>query len=145
LAELEKEYLEEVEYSKQERWLSNNMDIKVVNQQGEEIKQEYKEVKEPETIAVKLDEYMLPSIASIFDLKPNEIDQYKEELKTLYEYAKTQTELRTPEALKWVIRSLQGQIGSPPFGERWITYLNRYVKLRMEKNKIEEEIKSFER
>jgi len=121
------------------------MDIKVVNQQGEEIKQEYKEVKEPETIAVKLDEYMLPSIASIFDLKPNEIDQYKEELKTLYEYAKTQTELRTPEALKWVIRSLQGQIGSPPFGERWITYLNRYVKLRMEKNKIEEEIKSFEK
>jgi len=121
------------------------MDIKVVNQQGEEVKQEYKGMKEPETVAVKLDEYMLPSIASIFGLKLNEISQYKEELKTLYEYAKTQTEQRTPEALKRVIRSLQGKIGSPPFGERWITYLNRYVKLRMEKNEIEEEIKSFER
>jgi hypothetical protein len=120
------------------------MDIKIVDREGKEVKQEKTEVKEPETIAVKLDEYMLPSIASLFDLKPQEVGKYKEELKTLYEYAKTQTNERTPEALKWVIRSLQGKIGSPPFGERWITYLNRYVRLRMEKNKIEEEIKSFE-
>lgn len=120
------------------------MDIKIVDNKGQDVKQEEKEVKEPETITVKLDDYLLPSIASLFDIKPTEVGQYKEKLKTLLEYAKSQTQEKTPEALKWVIRSLQGKIGSPPFGERWINYLHRYIVLRQEKKKIEDEIKSFE-
>lgn len=120
------------------------MDIKIVDENGQVAKESVVAAKEPETVTVRLEDYLLPSIASLFDIKPSEIGEYKEKLKVLLKYARTQTNERTPEAIKWAIRSLQGKIGSPPSGERWINYLHRYITLRMEKEEIEEKIKSFE-
>lgn len=75
--------------------------------------------------------------------KDSEYGQNQDNLQLLLKYAKSQTDDHSPESLKWVIRSLEMKLGSPPLSEKRITYLSRYVYLEMESKKIEKEKERF--
>ena len=73
------------------------MDIKVLDQQGQEIKQEEKKV-EADYYETRPDGVLLiEQIGQLFDFKPSEIHSYKTEIQTLIDYAKTKTEDHSPE------------------------------------------------
>jgi hypothetical protein len=76
---------------------------------------------------------------------PSSLSKYSDSLRTLLEYAKTQTEDHSPESLKWVVRSLEMKLGSPPFSEDRIKYIARYAYLLNESKKLDKEKKKFER
>jgi hypothetical protein len=90
------------------------------------------------------DEIVLNSIGQIFDFKPSEISQYKDKLGTIIEYARTQTDDKSPEGLKWAIRSLQGKVGTPPLGEKWVNYLAQYAYIKMESMNMAKEVEKYE-
>jgi len=69
--------------------------------------------------------------------------KYTPEIKTLYNWVKTQTKDLSPENIKWTIRELQLKLGTPPFGEDRAKHLSRFAYLDMEGKKIEEEKKKY--
>lgn len=69
---------------------------------------------------------------------------YKHDIQILLDYAKSQTKDHSPENLKWIIRSLELKLGTPPLAEKRIKWLARYAYLSMESKKIEDEKKQFE-
>lgn len=84
------------------------------------------------------------SIASVMGIeRDSELAQYKNKIGTLLEYAKSQTTDHSLESLKWVIRSLELKIGTPPFAEKRINYIARYAYLMMEGKKIDKEKEQF--
>lgn len=121
------------------------MDIKIISPEtGKEAIPEA-EREESKTVPVVTGDLLINSVGQMFDFKPSEVGKYKDQISTLIEYAKTQTEDRTPEGLKWAIRSLQGKVGTPPLGEKWVTYLTRYAYLKLESLKLKEQINKYER
>lgn len=68
----------------------------------------------------------------------SERSQYKDQLQTVLKWAK-QEGYKNPDDLKWMIRSLQTKLGTPPLTERWITRVARYAFLDMETQKMKEE------
>lgn len=121
------------------------MDIKIVNEKGEVEQTKPQEQKESETVPVPKEELEINSVGSLFDLKPSEIGEYADQIGTLLEYAKSMTDDHSREGLLWAIRELQYKVGTPPLGEKMITYLTKYAYLKLEDKKIEEEIKKYER
>lgn len=120
------------------------MDIKILDEQGVEKTQE--EVKEPvNEQPYKLGELLVPQIAEMFNLNPNELTENKAKLNTVLDYAKTQTDDHTAEGLKWAIRKLQDRVGTPPLGQKWLPYLAEYAFVAMETTKWNEKMESFER
>lgn len=86
------------------------------------------------------------AIADVMGIEKNsDIGKYSEKLNTLLDYAKSQTKDHSPESLKWVIRSLELKLGTPPFAEDRINFIARYAYLLMDEKKINEEKKKFER
>lgn len=71
--------------------------------------------------------------------------RYDAELGTLLAYAKSQTTDHSPQSLKWVIRSLEMKLGSPPFGEDRVKYVRNYAYLLLQEKKLREEKQKFER
>lgn len=120
------------------------MQIKIVDNQGEEIVEEPREAKEPAE-TTNYDDILITSVGQLFDMKPSEMGVSKDKIQLLIDYACTQTDERTPEAIKWVIRSLQGKVGTPPLGEKWINYLSKYAYLKLEGLKLKKEAENFER
>ena len=120
------------------------MDIKIISRETgkEEVPQAPRE--EATTSAIKLGDLMTQQVGQMFDFKPSEVGQYKDQINTLIEYAKTCTEDRSPEAIKWAIRSLQGKVGTPPLGEKWVTYLTKYAYLKLEGLKLQKEVERYE-
>ena len=125
------------------------MDIKVVDDlTGEEIKtdgQEIKELKQSDTSPVKIGEIMVQQVGQIFDLTPIQCQKYINKLNTLIDYAKTQTDDHTAEGIKWAVRSLQGKVGTPPLGQKWLPYLTEYAHLKLESIEREKMLNKFER
>ena len=120
------------------------MDIKIVDPQGEEVVEEPGETKEPgET--TNFTSNLLTSVGQLFDLRPVEMGAMKEKINLLIDYAKTQTDDHTPEGIKWAIRALQGKVGTPPLGEKWVNYLSKYCYLKLEGLKVKEETEKYER
>lgn len=120
------------------------MEIKVVNQSGEEIVEEPRVVGEPgET--TNYDDILITSVGQLFDMKPSEMGAMKDKINLLIDYARTQTDETSPESIKWAIRSLQGKVGTPPLGEKWINYLSKYAYLKLEGLKLQKETEQFER
>lgn len=74
----------------------------------------------------------------------SDFNKYQSNLKTLVDYAKSQTTDHSPENLKWIVRSLNAKLGSPPFGEDRIKFISRYTYLLNESKRIDEEKKKFE-
>jgi hypothetical protein len=123
------------------------MDIKIIdtvtNEENKPI-----EIKEPESepaITGLTDEYISNSVGQLFDLKPSEMGLFSNKIQTLIEYAKTQTDDKSPEGIKWALRSLQGKVGTPPLGEKWINYLGKYAYLKLEQIKLDKEAKKYEK
>ena len=71
-------------------------------------------------------------MGQLFDLTPVQCQKYANKLRTLIDYAETQTDDRSVIGIKWAIRSLQGKVGTPPLGQKWIAYLTEYAHLKLE-------------
>lgn len=119
------------------------MDIKIVDPQGEEVKQETRPEPEPKDQLVT-GELLLQQIATLFDLKMNDVSHYKPKLLTLIDYAKSKTTDHTPEGLKWAIRELSFRVGTPPLGEKMIDYLTLYAHLKTDHARLEKQISKIE-
>jgi len=121
------------------------MDIKIINQMGEEVKQEApKEPAESDTTPVKTGELEVDAVGALFDLKPSEIGEYMDKINTLLDYAKSQTTDHSREGLLWAIRDLEYKVGTPELGEKLINYLSKYAYLKLEQKKLDEEVKKYE-
>src|SRR3990167_11027857 len=118
------------------------MDIKIVGTTGEEVKQE--PMKESDSLPVITGDLMVQSVGQMFDMRPAEILTWKEKIGLLIDYAKTQTDDRTPEGIKWAIRSLQGRVGNPPLGEKGVNYLSKYSRLKLDEIRIKKEVEQYE-
>jgi hypothetical protein len=93
-----------------------------------------------------MDGYLERSIGSVLGLETSsELSVNKAKINTLLNYAKSQTEDHSPENLKWVIRSLELKLGTPPFAEKRVNWLSRYAYLLTEEKKIQKEKEAFER
>lgn len=69
--------------------------------------------------------------------------RYNDKVDTLLEYVQTQTKDWSPESVKWVIRSLELKLGTPPFSEKRINYVAQYAWLCMETQRLSEEKEKF--
>jgi len=83
-------------------------------------------------------------VAQLFDLKTNEVSEYKGKLQTLIDYAKSVSEDHTPEGIKWAIRELSFKVGTPPLGEKMINYLSLYAYTRSQRDELDSKLKKFE-
>ena len=116
------------------------MDIKVVNPV------EVVDVKSPAVTSGSPDDSMQREVGKVLGIEnESEFNKYQPSLKTLTDFAKTQTKDQSPESLKWVIRNLEVRLGTPPFAEDRVKFITRYVYLLSEERKISEEKKKFER
>jgi hypothetical protein len=77
--------------------------------------------------------------------KDSEFGRYQDKINTLLSYAKSQTDDHSPENLKWIIRSLEMKLGSPPLAEKRISFVARYAWLLQEESKLKKEKEAFER
>lgn len=123
-------------------------DIKIVDEKGVEKPQETpSEFKSENNISApvlpQMQETAMFQVVGLDD--PNEQSQYRTKAQTLLEYAKSETDDHSPENLKWIIRSLELKLGTPPFAEKRVNYLARYAWLAMEEKKISKEKLAFER
>ena len=69
--------------------------------------------------------------------------RYKDKVDTLMEYVKSQTKDLSPENVKWIIRSLELKLGTPPFTEKRINYVAQYAYLCMETQRLEKDKEKF--
>lgn len=107
--------------------------------------EEAREIRPPEGLDTPITEDLqIRAIAQAVGLEDDsEFELSKEKLQTLLDYAKSQTKDHSPESLKWAIRVLETKTGTPPFGEKLVSYLARYAYLVMEKSKIDQELGVF--
>lgn len=123
-------------------------EIKIVDENGVEKAQEPKsELKSENNISSpvlpELQEKAIFQVVGLDDA--NEQSAYRHKAQTLLDYAKSQTDDHSPENLKWIIRSLELKLGTPPLAEKRVNYLARYAWLEMEEYKLKKEKLAFER
>ena len=108
--------------------------------------EEPKEVKPPEQIIGPVGEQLVESaVEQVMGLESQEDKhRYRDKVATLIEYVKSQTKDLSPESVKWVIRSLELKLGTPPFSEKRINYVAQYAYLLSQKKMLDKDIKSFE-
>jgi hypothetical protein len=120
------------------------MDIKVVTPNGKPV--EEVSVKSPDTLQASPDDLYQREVGKVLGVEnESEFNKYQPDLKTLVEYAKSQTSERSSEGLKWIIRSLEIKLGTPPFAEDRVKFITRYAWLLNEEKRISDEKKKFER
>jgi hypothetical protein len=120
------------------------MDIKVIGDTGEVINNKPDERVPEQLVPPVLPQLMEDAIAQVMDIDSSERHKYADKLGTLMEYVKSQTKDLTPENIKWVIRSLELKLGTPPFAEKRINYVAQYAYLLSEKKKLDKDIRNFE-
>jgi hypothetical protein len=116
------------------------VDIKIVGPQETEVQPQ-----NPESTPVITGDLLLHSVGQMFNLRPGEIDNDREKILLLIDFAETLTEDRSPEGVKWAIRSLQGRVGTPPLGEKWLPFLSKYAYIKLESMKMQKEVEKYER
>lgn len=105
---------------------------------------EAKEPITPSQVSPPIETELEPkAIADILGLSREEESKYHDKLDILLEWAKTKTDDHTLENLKWTVRELGFKIGSPPLGQKQITWLAEYAFLEMESQKINKRLKEF--
>lgn len=124
------------------------MEIKIVDKEGKEVTTPLQSPIANKVSPVEggspleMDE---KAIGQVLGLEtPSALSKYSDNLKTLLEYAKVQTQDHSPESLKWVIRSLSLKMGTPALGEDRVKFLARYAYLVNDNRRIENEMKKFE-
>lgn len=121
------------------------MDIKVVDSAGSPIKPTEIVTTPNEVGGSQPDELNQREIGRVLGVENDgDFNKYQPNLKTLLDYAKTQTTDHSPENLKWIVRSLNAKLGSPPFGEDRVKFITRYAYLLTEEKRIANERKKFE-
>jgi hypothetical protein len=89
------------------------------------------------------DEMNIIAVHQMLELHDDEKKHlYKDDVKTLIEWAKTKTGKNDPMELKWAIRDLQLKVSTPSFGDA-IKHLARFAYLDLEELKLKEEKRSF--
>lgn len=122
------------------------MDIKIVNQSGEEIKPDTTPLVSKHLESDALPEMEARAIGQVMGLETGtDISKNMDKINTILEWAKQQTEDHSLENLKWVVRNLELKLGSPPFLENRLTFLTRYAYLLTQEKKIQDEKKQFEK
>ena len=113
---------------------------------GREETKEPKEIIPPVGISAPVGEELIRSaVEQVMGLEDEgDKNRYRDKVDTLIEYVKTQTKDLSPESVKWVIRSLELKLGTPPFSEKRISYVAQFAYLLSEKRKLDKDIKSFE-
>ena len=119
------------------------MEIKVIDDSGAEVVEQTQVNNNPEGTIVPDGALLIDQIGQMFNLRPNEITQYKAKINTLLEYAKLKTDDHSAQGLKWAIRNLGTKLGTPPLGEPLVPYLSRYAHLYLESNKINNEMEEY--
>lgn len=115
------------------------MNITVVDEKGSEVKET------PVTSEVK------NSSDAPFDLARMEVlnmlglkdGEESESVDTLLKWAKANTDDHSPEGLKWAIRSIETKTGTPPLGEKAVTFYARYAYLNLESMRINKELENY--
>lgn len=118
-------------------------DIKIVNDQGEEVEEQQVVPQTPDVVTGRDGELMQFQIAKLFDLGENEMGTYRQKIQTLIDYAKVKTDDHSPEGLKWALRNLDLRLGTPPMGEKRINYMYRFAKLELESQRIKAEKEQY--
>lgn len=123
-------------------------DIRQVDDSGRLVEQsQTQEVVEQPKNAVSapaLPEMEVRAAAQVMGLEgETEINKHEPQLKTLLEWAKAQNPKADLTELKWIIRSLELKLGTPPLSEKRINYMSRYAFLQMEKSKIDREMEQY--
>ena len=118
------------------------MDIKIVDQAGKEVKPVEQKVSDTEPSITG--DLLEMSVGQLFDMRPNEIQASRDQIRLLVEYAKSVTDDHTSMGIKWAIRSLQGRVGTPPLGQKWLPYLTQYAYIKLESLKIQKEVEKYE-
>ena len=105
---------------------------------------EKKEIKVPEEplSGPASEEIELNAISSALDIDAKD-SNYTDEIGWLLDYAKDQSEDNSVEGLKWAIRELEIQVGTPPYLEDRVKYLARYAYLYLEDKKTRAELKKM--
>ena len=117
-------------------------DIKIVNDQGVEVDSN-KPINQEKSNTISYDgNLQIREIANMLGMeKDSELRKYKDELEVLVEYAKDKTEANEDiNELKWAIRDLQNQLGSPPMGEKPIIQLARFSRLSLDSRNIKKKM-----
>lgn len=122
------------------------MNIKIVPESSDTPSVEPAEIKTPDTISAPvLPELLNRAVEQVMGIESEEEKgRYRDDLDILLQYAKSQTKDHSPENIKWIIRSIELKLGTPPLAEKRIKYMSRYAYLSLENNKIKEEMKKFE-
>lgn len=76
--------------------------------------------------------------------RDSEIAQYDDKLNILLKYAKDTTDDHSIEGLRWAVRSLEMKLGSPPLGEKMVTWMAQYAYLTDQRFKIDKDLKKFQ-
>ena len=105
---------------------------------------ETSEVSTPQNETVPEGMILMQEIGNLFDLTPREISMERRKINTLLDYARLKTEDHSPMSLKWAIRSLSMKLGTPPLGEKLISYLTKYAYLYLETHKMKKELDKYE-
>ena len=115
-------------------------DIVIVGQKEPE------ELKTPEPVSAPVgQELVRNAVEQVMGLDDQgDKHRYHDKVDTLIEYVKTQTTDLSPESVKWVIRSLELKLGTPPFSEKRINYVAQFAYLMSQKRKLDKDIRSFE-
>lgn len=104
------------------------------------------EPKAPEQPA-PMDSYQLPgvmdeeAVAQVLDVH-DKMTLYDHELKTIVKWAQNEG-YKNPDELKWIVRSLQTKLATPPLTEKWVTRVARYAYLQLEGNRLQKEKESL--
>lgn len=122
------------------------MDIKIIGDAGQEVQPATKQIQNPTGLEGGLPgELEQKAIGQVLGLEnPSDLGKYTDNLKTLIQYAKSQTDDHSPESLKWVVRSLELKLNTPPFLEDKVKYIARYAWLLTEEKRLSSERQKFE-
>lgn len=94
---------------------------------------EVKEVKTPENLSPPITgELEVNALSDVLGLSREETGKYHDKIDTLLEWAKSKTDDHSLENLKWVIRDLGFNLGTPPLGQKLVNWLAEYAYLNKE-------------
>lgn len=121
------------------------MDIKIVSASPTDLEKLESKIDESveQTVEGSMgDEIATVAMHQVLELDGAEQTQYKDDVKTLLEWAKNVADSDDPTALKWAIRDLQMRVATPLHGDR-IKHLARFAYLDLEEKRIKQEKRSF--
>ena len=102
---------------------------------------ETKEPVTPDQISKPIQQELeVGAFTDVLGLTSEESSKYHDKIDTLIEWAKTKTDDHSVENLKWVIRELGFDLGTPPLGQKLVNWLAEYAYLSKESETIKKQL-----